>query len=162
MQWQEFYSTWLALIGRIDREVLGVWNEYISACDRDTALEAVNSLAEKYNPAKEKDSFVLMPNLWQFRREYENIRERKRQQKKSCVSCGFCENSGTVYVLDTGNYQSDEFPVDPGVYDGRRCLCVVPCPHCRKDNYSGMAELSDRIIRFCRPFSRRDELLMPG
>lgn len=158
MQWQNFYPKWLSLIGKIDREILSEWNEFVSGSDSGIILAAIDELAEKYNLAKEKDNFASMPNLWQFKKACERIRARHHRQVLQMRQCGFCENSATVYVLDTGNYASDEFPVDPASYEGRRSLCVVPCPVCRKENYEGMPGLLKRITAYCRPYSKRNEL----
>ncbi len=163
MLWEKFYPLWMAHIGKIDREVLPVWNQFISTAEETLVTEAVYSLAESYNIAKERDNFTAMPNLWQLKKRYETLLARRQAQIFKSRKCSFCENSATVYVLDTGNYASPEFPVDPATYRGRRNLCVVPCPCCRKENYSGMEELRQRIWKFCRPVASRNELLhSPG
>lgn len=157
MKWEKFYPLWCAQIGRIDRELLGVWKSFADSVEQDEILEeAIETLAEWYAVNRERDSWTPMPNLWQLKRSYRAIMEKKAKFRRD-LPCGFCENSRTVIVLDNGKYHTDQFPADPAQFTGKhRCTASVPCPVCRAGEYA-LPGMRERVKRFCLPPSRRSE-----
>ena len=158
MIWEKFYPMWTAMIGRIDKEQLGEWKRFTDSAGSDAALtSAVEELAEWYGNNRERDCRAALPNLWQLKKSYRNFLAQRAQQFRE-RPCAFCENSRTVIVLDNGKYLTSEFPPDPANFTGIRKCGSVPCPVCRAKEYA-MPDMCERVKRFCRTVSRRNELL---
>jgi hypothetical protein len=159
MTWEKFVVIWSKYLNTsIPQESIREWQKFAKTADDAVLTEAVNVLADKYQAAADKGNNKA-PTLYQLANAYGEIFREKRGTK-SFTGCEFCEKeaSATVYVIDIGNYSSPDFPPDPVKWDGRRNLCVVPCPCCRATEYADMG-LRDRVLKNSRPFSRRNELL---
>jgi hypothetical protein len=159
MTWEKFVVIWSKYLNTsIPQESIREWQKFAKTADDSILTEAVKVVADKYQAAADKGNNKA-PTLYQLANAYGEIFREKRGTK-SFTGCEFCEKeaSATVYVIDIGNYSSPDFPPDPVKWDGRRNLCVVPCPCCRANEYADMG-LRDRVLKNSRPFSRRNELL---
>jgi hypothetical protein len=159
MTWEKFVVLWSKCLNTsIPQEAIREWQKFAKTADDAILTEAVNVVADKYQAAADKGNNKA-PTLYQLANAYGEIFREKRGTK-SFTGCEFCEHeaSATVYVIDNGDYSSPDFPPDPVKWDGRRNLCVVPCPCCRANEYADMG-LRDRVLKNSRPFSRRNELL---
>lgn len=152
-------ALWSANVGtRIPEESNYAWFDFVTNCENSMALQrAIETISDRYLAEKEKNSFADKPTVKQLKREYTAILN-AAENGKTATGCDFCENSGYVMVIDTGNPQSADFPPDPAVTKG--FVCAVPCPVCRGNEY-GSQDLRKRVYRFCRPNSRINEL-RPG
>lgn len=158
MTWEKFVVLWSKYLNTsIPQESIREWQKFAKTADDAILTEAVKVVADKYLAAADKGNNKA-PTLYQLANAYGEIFREKRGTK-SFTGCDFCENerSAMVYVLDTGNYSSPDFPPDPQTWDGRRNVCVVPCPCCRANEYGDMG-LRDRVMKNSRPISRRNEL----
>lgn len=158
MTWEKFVVLWSTEIdSTIPKESIFQWQDFVGKADNQLLVKAVKSVAEKYFGNVEKGS-NKKPVLSQLVAVYNALKNEKKLATAH-PGCDFCEHeaSATVYVIDIGNYSSPDFPPDPVKWDGRRNLCVVPCPRCRANEYADMG-LRDRVLKNSRPFSRRNEL----
>ena len=158
MEWKEFYSNWLAVIGeRMPAETLTQWAAFVAQCDRDIAAEAVAQLAEKYFAAKERDTFTKAPTLWQFRKAVEEVTSSRKKDAKLQNDCVLCDGEGNVMIL-AGNPADPDFPPDPDGESKHRSIMAIACPCCRWREYANR-EFRERVRQRCRSNSRRNELL---
>lgn len=158
MTWDKFVVLWSNYLNTsIPQKSIWEWQKFVKQANDGILAEAVKVVAEKYQAAADRGNNKA-PTLYQLANAYGEIFREKRGAK-SFAGCEFCEKeaSATVYVIDIGNYSSPDFPPDPKKWDGRRSLCVVPCPCCRANDYADMG-LRDRVLKNSRPFSRRNEL----
>lgn len=144
MNWEEFYGLWTAYVGKIERETLREWMNFTSSANAAVIRQAVMNIAERFH-SRTADFYTPPPNLWQLRNEYNNLLQQKNSHR---AGCRFCHNSGTVLVLDTGDYDPDRFPADPETYTGQRYQCGVPCPFCRSEMYEGSEDQRLRVCKF--------------
>jgi hypothetical protein len=160
MTWEKFVVIWSKYLNTsIPQESIREWQKFAKTADDAVLTEAVNVVADKYQAAADKGNNKA-PTLYQLANAYGEIFREKRGTK-SFTGCEFCEKeaSATVYVIDSGDYHNpDVFPPDPATWSGRRSICVVPCPCCRANDY-GDQRIRERVQRYSRPFSRRNELL---
>ncbi len=158
MEWKEFYSNWLAVIGeKMPPETLSQWAEFVRECDKDIAIDAVSKLAEKYFAAKERDSFSKVPTLWQFRRAVEDVAASRKKEAELKNDCILCEGEGNVIIL-AGNPADPDFPPDPKGNVWSRGIMAIACPCCRWREYANK-DFRERVRQRCRSNSRRNELL---
>lgn len=163
MEWKEFYSTWLAVIGeRMPQETLKQWQEFVSMANSADVKRAIHTLADWYFAAKERDSFTKAPTLYQLRKEVERIAaENKKQEQRSC-ECTCCDGEKNVIILaGSWNVDDPDFPPDPAGDVRNRKLAVIPCPVCRWGEYRNR-DFRERVAARCRSNRRRNELLEVG
>lgn len=160
MTWDNFAVLWSKHLNTsIPQEAIREWQKFAKTADDAVLTEAVKEIADKYFAAMDRGNNKA-PTLYQLANAYGEIFREKRGSSKSFPGCEFCENeaSATVHVIDSGDYRNpDVFPPDPATWNGRRSLCVVPCPCCRAGEYADQ-RIRERVQRYARPFSRRNEL----
>ena len=159
MTWDNFVVLWSKHLNTsIPQESIREWQKFVKQADDGVLAAAVKVVADKYFAAVEKGNSKA-PVLYQLANAYGEIfREAKAQ--KAHKGCDFCDHeaSATVYVIDSGDYWNpDVFPPDPTTWNGRRSVCVVPCPCCRANDY-GDQRIRARVQQYARPHSRRNEL----
>ena len=158
MTWDKFVVLWSTEIdSTIPKESIFQWQDFVGKADNQLLVKAVKNIAEKYFGNVEKGS-NKKPVLSQLVAAYNALKNEKKLATAH-PGCEFCEKeaSATVYVLDNGDYSSPDFPPDPEQWNGRRNLCVVPCPCCRANEYADQ-RIIERVQRYSRPFRRRNEL----
>ena len=160
MEWKEFFSNWLAVIGeKMPPETLSQWANFVGGCDKETASDAVTMLAERYFAAKERDSFTNVPTLWQFKKAVEEITASRKKDAEMQNNCVLCEGEGNVLILaGSWNVNDPDFPPDPAGDVRNRKLAVIPCPVCRWGEYRNR-DFRERVAARCRSNRRRNELL---
>ena len=155
MIWRDFYSAWQARIpARMPEESLRQWNAYVSGLPADLATKALDVLTERYYSERARTGSIAAPTLWQYRKAVESIYA-ETARPGAPNRCDVCDGEGMVVVLD--RVPGKEFPPDPDDDLPRRTLCAAPCPVCSGDRYPN-DWLRDRVRRFCRSNSRRNEL----
>lgn len=163
MEWKEFFSNWLAVIGeKMPPETLSQWANFVAGCDKETASEAVTMLAERYFAAKERDSFTKAPTLWQFQKAVEEITASRKKDAEMQNDCVLCDGEGNVMILAGSMNPADpDFPPDPAGDIQYRSIAAIACPCCRWREYSDRS-FRERVRQRCRCNSRRYELMEVG
>ena len=159
MTWEKFITIWETEINiSIPQKAASAWYRFVGAANDAILERAVANVSDAYAAERKRRDFVPNPTLADLKRAYnEESTAAAREIKSVAVHCAFCESTGTVCLLDDGRYGPD-WPQDPATYTGRRAVCVAPCPVCHSDDYGDPGK-RERIKRFCRPHSRRYELL---
>lgn len=158
MEWKEFFSNWLAVIGeKMPPETLSQWANFVGGCDKETASDAVTMLAERYFAAKERDSFTKAPTLWQFRKAVDEITASRKKDAEMQNNCVLCDGEGNVMIL-AGNMADPDFPPDPDSGLRHRSIMAIACPCCRWREYANR-DFRERVRQRCRSNRRRNELL---
>ena len=161
MTWDKFIVLWSKFVNTaIPKESVRDWQKFTAKADDRVLTEAIKIIADKYFAAIEKGNSKA-PTLYQLANTYGEV-SREMIGQSAHKGCDFCDHepSATVYVIDSGNYSSPDFPPDPETWDGRRNLCVIPCPCCRANEYADQ-RIRERVQKYARPFSRRNELYRP-
>lgn len=160
MEWKKFVNMWQTTIGEMPpKETWHSFEQYVSTVASETImLNALKELAEPYHKIRNTDSFKKPPTLWQLQSAIAEIATAV-SKPEARPQCHTCENSGTVYVIDNGRYSNDDFPPElTAPFQRGESTCVVPCPECKKDKYSGNEKLRLRVVSRSLPPSRRDEI----
>lgn len=158
MTWDNFVVLWSTEIdSTIPKESVFQWQDFVDKADNQLLIEAVKNIAEKYFGNVEKGS-NKKPVLSQLVAAY-NVLKNEKKLATAHPGCDFCDHdaSGMVYVIDNSPGGMDNFPPDPATWQGRRNVCVVPCPCCRANEYADQG-VRDRVLHYSRPFARRNEL----
>ena len=156
MTWDNFVVLWSKYLNTgIPQESIREWQKFVKTADDAILTEAAKVVADKYLAAADRGNNKA-PTLYQLANAYGEVFRRKRA--KIFTGCDFCEHeaSATVHVLDSGIYD-ESFPPDPETWNGRRAIGSVPCPYCRANEY-GNQVIRERVRRYSRPWSRRNEL----
>lgn len=159
MEWKKFVNMWQTTIGEMPpKETWHSFEQYVSAVASDSIMiDALKELAEPYHKIRNTDSFKKPPTLWQLQDAVS--RQATAAAKPEEIHCRRCENSGTVYVIDNGRYSDDDFPPELSApFQRGESTCVVPCPECQKEKYSGNEKLRLRVVNRSLPPSRRDDI----
>lgn len=155
MEWTKFYKKWATDVGCfIGQDVAPSWQAFVFDAEEAVMLKAIEEIAEWYNAKNQRsDGYVANITLYQLRNAY--MKFYREAHPKQPGNCQTCEGGGHVFVADNGKYFAPDFPPEPGTASA---ICAIPCPVCRGAEYHRNPGLRERVLRRCRPSSRKNEL----
>jgi hypothetical protein len=157
MKWDEFVVEWSSTLNTgIPQEAIREWQRFVKSSDADAIKTAIRNVAEEYYRSNSDNK--KSPTLFNLQKAYNAIAE-ENAKKLNLHGCDFCHDiSGTVLVIDSGNYDPAVFPPDPETWNGRRSVCALPCPCCRANEYDNQ-NMRERVRKYAKPISQRNNLI---